>query len=58
MIASLIFALTLLGPASLAMQDCILDRATDTSIDERAFARFHAAVEEYADLHRLLERRS
>lgn len=56
MIASLTFTLALLVPANLATQDCILDGATHTSIDEHALARFHAAVEEYADLHRLMER--
>ena len=58
MIASLTFALVLLFPAGLTApaQGCELDGLTETALEERALARFQAAVEEYADVHRRMER--
>lgn len=58
MIASLTLAFVLLLPPGLTAptRDCTLDRVTETALDERALARFHAAVEEYVNLHRRMER--
>jgi hypothetical protein len=58
MIASLALALVLLLPTPLTApaQDCELDRLTATPGDEAAIAAFRSAADEYAALHRRLER--
>src|SRR5688572_10745914 len=48
-------ALQVLVPPA-ATQDCRLDQMTNTAIDQKALARFGSAVQEYARLHRRLER--
>jgi hypothetical protein len=58
MIASLTFAFVLLAPTGVMApaQECELDCMTDTPADQQAIADFRAAAEEYATLHRRLER--
>ena len=58
MIASLTFAFVLLLPAGLTAptQDCTLDRLTATPADHEAVAAFRAAADDYAALHRRLDR--
>lgn len=58
MVASLTCALVLAAPLTVAAlpQECVLDRMTDTPSDQQAIAEFHQDVEEYAALHRRLDR--